>query len=225
MKRLVIITDSLGAPRTVPEVVYYDDTWVRMVRDHAIKRGYDVIAHTINGLDSRELLKLVLEKLHLYDPDLVLFQYGIVDCAPRVFSEREKMLFRILQLHKVAAKIGKKYHAPLSAKRDITSVSLSEFELFVPKINEALKSNTEKPCQIINVPIGSACRGYVELSPTIEHNITEYNQVLQRNSDCYLTKFSTAPVEEIYTADCHHLNHNGHKLLAAIVTESLEVLW
>lgn len=225
MKRLLIITDSLGAPRTVPELVTYDQTWTSMVKQHAQDLGYDVSPHTINGLDTRALDRLVDEKLHLYDPDLVLFQFGIVDCAPRVFSDREKLIFRVLHLHRLAAKIGKKYHAPLSAKRDVTAVSLKEFEAFVPKIYNKIKSASRKPVKIINVPIGSACQGYVDISPTIKQKISDYNKVIELHSDLFLKRFKNVPVEEIYTADRHHLNPAGHKLLADIVIEDIRELW
>lgn len=225
MKRLLIITDSLGAPRTVPELVSYDQTWTKMVKEHAQRQGFDVSAHTINGLDTRELLKLVNEKLCLYEPDIVLFQYGIVDCAPRVFSDREKLIFRIFHLHKLAAKIGKKYHAALSAKRDVTAVSLSEFDGFVGQINDKLRAGLSKPLKVVNIPIGSACQGYVDISPTIKQKIASYNEVIKHHADVFLADFVSAPVEQIYTKDRHHLNPFGHKLLADIVIDGLKKLY
>ena len=225
MKRLLIITDSLGAPRTLPELVNYDQTWTYKVKEHAVSQGYDVSAHTINGLDTRELLKLVNEKLHLYEPSIVLFQYGIVDCAPRVFSDREKLLFRMLQLHNVAAKIGKKYHALLSTKRDLNAVSLSEFDHFVGQVNEKLRAGASNPIKIVNIPIGSACQGYVNISPTIRQKIASYNEVIKRHTDVFLADFVSAPVEQIYTSDRHHLNSFGHQLLADIVIDGLKQVY
>jgi len=155
----------------------------------------------------------------------VLFQYGIVDCAPRVFSDREKLIFRILHIHKLAAKIGKKYHAALSAKRDLTAVSLNEFDVFVLQINEKLRAESSKPIKVVNIPIGSACQGYVDISPTIKQKIASYNEVLKRHSDVFLADFVSAPVEQIYTKDRHHLNPFGHQLLADIVIDGLKQLY
>ena len=56
MKRLLIITDSLGAPRVTPEICCYDDTWPCKVKQDVEKFGYDVVIHTINGLDSTQLV-------------------------------------------------------------------------------------------------------------------------------------------------------------------------
>lgn len=225
MKRLLIITDSLGAPRTTPELCPYDDTWPKVVKAHAENQGYDVILFTENGLDSFKLLRLVESKLKLYKPSMVLLQFGIVDCAPRVFTDREKLIFRILHLHKFAAYIGKKYHATLSSLRDNTVVSCEDFRKNIVAISQELKGNAQPGCKILHIPIGLACKGYVKISPSVERKITQYNRVLEEESDIFISAFYDANVEKIYTADHHHLNKVGHALLGAAVLSSMEDLW
>ncbi|ARU59543.1 hypothetical protein OLMES_5563 [Oleiphilus messinensis] len=224
-KRMLILTDSLGAPRIEPELVNYDQTWVAKVKCEAQNNGYDVIAFTANGLDSANLLSEVNFKLHLYKPNVVIFQFGIVDCAPRVWSDREKLLFRILNLHNLAARIGKNYHAPISKFRNITAVSIADFALNIKSINEKIRQHAPDGCTLIHVPIGPPCSAYFELSPAIGENIIRYNKVLGENSDRFLTDFSQLDPETIYTSDCHHLNQTGHEKLSKIVLDAMASVW
>lgn len=91
MKRILIVTDSLGAPRDVNgEKIEYEDTWIYKLKNNYINSiDVDVIFITINGLDSNQLLQLTNDKLKLYNADLILFQFGIVDCAPCIKKYRD----------------------------------------------------------------------------------------------------------------------------------------
>lgn len=94
-KRILIITDSLGAPRNDEEVITYDETWVGMLTKHLQSQGQEVLSFSENGLSSTSLLNDVKSKLTLYNPNIIIAQFGIVDCAPRVLKNREILLFQL----------------------------------------------------------------------------------------------------------------------------------
>ena len=138
MKRILIVTDSLGAPRDVNgEKIEYEDTWIYKLKNNYINSiDVDVIFITINGLDSNQLLQLTNDKLKLYNADLILFQFGIVDCAPRVLKNIEIKIISILRLSGLIKKIISKYHSKLSNLRNIQSINIYEFEKNVKRIYE-----------------------------------------------------------------------------------------
>ena len=65
MRRVLIITDSLGAPRVSPETLYYEDTWPFKLKKRFDEYGIDTFIFTENGLDSTLLLGLLKFKLKL----------------------------------------------------------------------------------------------------------------------------------------------------------------
>ena len=223
-KRLLIVTDSLGAPRVHPELICYDKTWPAHVKIWISKYDYDVFIYSANGLSTDSLLKEVNFKLKLYNADIVIFQVGIVDCAPRVFSEREKLLFRIFHLHKLAAKIGKKYHAKLSSLRNKVTVGLKAFSKNIQSINDKFRTSEPENCKLVYVPIGPPCSKYFELSPNIGLNIKNYNNAIENNSDHFISAFCEIDPESIYMSDCHHLNEKGHQVLSQLVISYLDPL-
>lgn len=220
-KRALIVTDSLGAPRYEPETINYEQTWVYGVKDYLEKNGYDVFAITHNGLHSLELLSLTETKLNLYSAQIIILQYGLVDCAPRALKDKEILLFRILRLGKIAHYFAKKYHAQISKIRKISLFPLDVFECHVKKIYNLLKRNNAK---IVQIPIAPACLSYKNISPQIEANISLYNEILKKNSDIYLSEFSDCSegdAESLFMDDHHHLNRSGHAVLKDLVIKSL----
>lgn len=220
-KRLLIVTDSLGAPRTEPETVTYEQTWVYQVKKAFEERGYDVFPITQNGLHSSELLSLAETKLPLYHPDLAIIQCGVVDCAPRVLTDYEKLAVRILHIHKIVRYFAHKYHAVLSRWRDITLYKPEQFDEHMEKTRSLLN------CTLIQIPIAPPCRAYEEKSPLIARNIRRFNQVLKKHSDIFLNEFadlSQKDAAEIFMTDHHHLNPSGHNLIAGIIIRQIPAL-
>lgn len=89
MKKVMAITDSLGMPRPGVE---YTDTWIFKLSQllpqiHLIDRSKR--GATTNRLSSKDALEF-------YDPNGVIIQLGIVDCAPRYSNKYERKLFDIV---------------------------------------------------------------------------------------------------------------------------------
>ncbi len=225
-KRVLIATDSLGAPRINHETVYYEDTWPYKIKSYLDEKDIESFILTDNGLHSKDLLKLVQSKLILYRPCITVFQYGIVDCAPRAFTDKEKLIFRALHIGTYVHKIGHKYHAKLSSFRNIPKVPLPQFVNNVRLINESMYEAGNS--FIVNVPIANACSSYIKMSPNIQIYISKYNEVLKKNCDRFVGDLACLPRninEEIFLDDdYHHLNILGHELFYKAIKSCLNDL-
>lgn len=84
-RRILVITDSLGLPRDYPERCIYSDTWPALLK----KDGHIIHQISIGGATVSELADQLLSYHLSFCPDVVLFQSGIVDCAPRAFTRNE----------------------------------------------------------------------------------------------------------------------------------------
>jgi len=221
IKRILIVTDSLGAPRFVNnEKIIYNDTWVYKVISFFKKDNIEFIFLTVNGLDSRKLLQLTRDKLLLYEADMVVFEFGIVDCAPRVFKDSEIKLLSFLKLSWIVRRVVSKYHAFFSNLRAIQQVGLKEF---TKNISQVYTLFNERNTKIIHIPIAPACKQYVKKSPQIDKNINIYNEIIKKYTDCYLCEsYKDCDVETIFLKDLHHLNEQGHNLLADNVILNLK---
>jgi lysophospholipase L1-like esterase len=209
-KRILIITDSLGAPRNDVEIITYDETWVGLITKYFQSQGHEVIGFTDNGLSSTMLLNYVKSKLTLYNPDIVVTQYGIVDCAPRVLKNREILLSKLFFLSKPVHYIAKKYHAPLSKLRNICLTPFPLFKENVEEIYALFKKNNK--AEVVTIAIAPANDDYIKKSPQIQNKIEQYNTVLQFHCDKFIEYGDVGPTI-LFLPDAHHLNKKGHETL------------
>ena len=106
MKKLkvLILTDSLGLPRTSPENLAYEDTWC-----YSLKDKYDVLQISIGGGVIGEIYKQC-QYYKGFKPDIVIIQMGIVDCAPRILGKTENLLLNSNPVtRKILSKILPRY--------------------------------------------------------------------------------------------------------------------
>jgi predicted dehydrogenase len=93
--RIAAIADSLAMARAEPVLIRWEDTWPARLGEELRSAG--VVAEVINcGARARtadQLLDSEFEEHVVFKrPDVVIVQVGIVDCAPRIFSKRERTL-------------------------------------------------------------------------------------------------------------------------------------
>lgn len=219
---MLLITDSLGAPRSVKgETIIYEQTWVFMfshyMRNH---HGFDVISITQNGLSAEEVLQLTKEKLTLYEATIIIMQYGIVDCAPRILKEKEIQLLQLLRLSTFVHKILSKHHAFFSKLRNLQYTEIRKFKELIKQVHDIFKKSNIK---VINIPIAPACQGYIRKSPEIMNNILLYNGILKMHCDFFLdSAYDNVDLENIFLSDLHHLNQTGHQIIFERLIHNVE---
>lgn len=219
---ILFITDSLGGPRDFPEVLYYQDTWVYRVKKALECRKIQSHSIVLYGLDSLRIVKDLFEThVKLYCPQLVIYQVGIVDCAPRSVSKRELRYFKKLPgvLQESIQKFIKNNYGEISKLRDINNVDLSCFEENISILANNFKS--------IFIPIAPITPEFQVKSPLIKRNAVKYNQILEKYSQVWLEEFESPDqkiMEQMFTADFYHLNRFGHQYLSECFLRSKVVM-
>jgi lysophospholipase L1-like esterase len=232
MKRRLILlaTDSLAMPRVK---VDYKNTWPYLLQKYFIND--DFIDKSKRASTSERLVNegggdrgvaRGADLLENYNPDLVIIQIGITDCAPRIISKKSflnkflKLLplkFRIKFIKKLKYFIGR------SVKR--TDVSIHEFEKYFNNyILRAQSSNTK----LYIILIARPKRSLVVKNPKIADTISNYNNVLINFSKKYRnvaiidpTPNSVNCLDDIFIDD-FHFNELGNKELFNLIINQIE---
>lgn len=195
MKKILIITDSLGLPRDFPEKCSYENTWPVLLKNE------DFMVHqvSIGGATSSDLLKQC--KYHkAFNPDIVFVQVGIVDCAPR-FMTRKEMNF--IAINSIFEKIIFKLMAK-DRIRNYRKVSNTSPKMFEKNLNEIVLIFKEAKVYFIEIlPIS---RKYEKILPGIVKKAEIYNKIIQKFNFIKTDDFSETKV----MTDFHHLSEEGN---------------
>lgn len=199
--KLLLITDSLGLPRNTPELVKYNETWCGILSNE-----FDIHQCSIGGGTISKLLSQ-LEYLKMYEPDRIIIQSGIVDCAPRALSEVENYLLNKYKLTSKLLRWGSGRLIPLLRKRGKTYTSIDKFQRAVKRFKSEFG---EKLYWIGIVP---PSKDYEKKIPGISKNILAYNQLLKKELGHNLIDI-TRLKSDCIMPDFIHLNTRGNRCLA-----------
>jgi hypothetical protein len=139
-KVVLVLTDSLGLPRSSPETCRFRETWPERLRNE----GYKIRQCSIGGATSSDLAN----QLNYYGDmpiNTCVLQVGIVDCTPRFATKPE--IYAIKQLGKsVSGKILIMLNKRIVRKyRGITYVSEHEFKNNLLQINDKCNKTVAVP--------------------------------------------------------------------------------
>lgn len=229
--RVVALADSLSMPRPEREGgtrVRWDETWPKRLEARLQARGIE--AEVINcGKRSRTALDLeVREHINFKEPDVVVLQVGIVDCAPRVFSQWEKKwLGSSFVPHRVRTWLTtyrSARRAKLTARNPLAKVYTSPraYRRALLQFKELLASRTP-PIRVIVLPtlvhsaLSTKSAGYAS-------NASLYNGILQEVWGNWLI----SPEEIIggdeartFIPDGMHLSPAGNDRLAELLCNKI----
>lgn len=210
--RILVLTDSLGLPRGSPSSLEPEQTWIGHFKKHFIDS--EIVQLSVGGFTTSDLLEQLTYYKH-YNPDVVLVQIGIVDCAPRAIRKDEYFLKRLLQLiTKILPTIGKKVYGFIRKHRNESYVSLSVFERNVTFVLCQLS------CPVFWVSITGACF-YENILPGVSKKIILYNAVLKKvMKEKYIDCLGID--DSCFMGDGHHLNTQGHKMLWQIIHRKIK---
>jgi hypothetical protein len=218
--RILFLTDSLGGPRDIPDQIRLDDTWAHKVsREIGSLIKVEPIYLFSNGLETRQIRRNIESRYKLYAPDTLILQVGIVDCAPRVLSKTQlAVVTRLGSIGRIIHKVVSNNYAKLSVLRNISYVSISEFEENLRYLKEKFKD-----IDVISVAIAKPCTEYKNKSPLIEERYKAYNsklkEIFQENFIDPYCDLNDEVLNDIFMSDNHHLNSYGHTIVAEAVTK------
>lgn len=214
MKRVLCIGDSLGLPR--PQVPY-EDTWISLLRQQ--RKDYEFIADFHRNATTNILSQWEYgEHLLFYEPEIIILQLGICDCAPR-YLRTTSFLYRFLNHLPEKFSSGCWKVFKILKKRNInrTDVSLENFHLNVERyIQKCIHNNVQK---IIIIKIATPGEVMVKSNPLIELSIRKYNQIYEEIAVKYPEIIVVvAPLHSgdnsCFVEDGYHPNGEGNKLVA-----------
>lgn len=215
MKKVMAITDSLGMPRPG---IKYTDTWIfklsqSLPQIHLIDRSKR--GTTTNRLSSKDALEF-------YDPDCVIVQLGIVDCAPRYSNKYERKMFDIVPDY-----ISKPYMNVMKLLRERhpkrSYVDVSNFHSNIQTYSHKCNENGTA---VFLIRIAPPTEIFKNSSKYICESIQQYNMVIQNLSEKFDNVSLVDPYERTddinkIMIDHEHPNVEGHNIIAEAIAESL----
>ena len=213
--KILFLGDSLGLPRADRKVIDIQ-TWPHLVSETLSNSKFQFFYQFSGGAHSGKLLAMRKDGyLTGYDPDIVVLQVGIVDCASRALREGTRNFISTIPLvRRVVRKIVNRFHGQLLSLRNISYVSRGKFKFNLSELKGEFPSS-----EFIVIPIAPACDEYCKLMPRIRKNITDYNKILEEVFTISLLGevYSGNPVEDLVLDDFHHLSKLGHRVVAKSV--------
>jgi hypothetical protein len=205
--RLLAVTDSLGMPR---QGVDYEDTWIYKV-EHQLTQ--------ISLIDRSKRARTTVDLQHAdmlerYNPDIVVTQLGIVDCAPRTFYKYEKYALRIIpdKFSKLYVTVSK------TLRKREPNKSYTKLNIFEANLRNYYERAEKCDVQVVSIKILPASSAFVQKSHDITEQISKYNFVYDRLAAQYKNVDLLAPfdfVEDIddLFVDREHPNQSGNSLI------------
>ncbi|WP_342764977.1 SGNH/GDSL hydrolase family protein [Halosegnis rubeus] len=197
--------------------VEYRDTWIHKLRKTS---RCEIVARTKRAATTKRLYSD--DSLERYDPDIVVTQLGIVDCAPRYSNNIERRLFRSFP-----SRLTKRYMAVMkrvrARKARRSYVSVEDFRSYLNDYYERAMSNDITVYSIIIAPPSST---FIDSNPRIESETNRYNKIYEsvtRKYDgvCLINPYQQVRNVDAIMVDNEHPNPGGHDLIYESVAKAL----
>jgi hypothetical protein len=232
--KIAILADSLALPRgkTWGDIAYHETypyLLEQRLRDHTafaksviIERGlrFRTIQHVLDDWDEIVVLREV---------NFVIIHTGIVDCAPRVFTIKERNFIATKvppALRKIILGLVNKYRQLIIRLHpNKTYISEEDYRLNLKKIVKLAKRGNVNLVFINTITPPDFLEGR---SPGYQENVKKYNLILKKI--CQQSKavlididraINRAKKPESFLYDGMHINSQGHELLATLLFKSL----
>lgn len=223
--RILVVADSLGLPRNENGMrVRYESTYPYLLGKKNI--NYDIVNFSSRSKTIVDAMN-ELDEVLLYDADCIILQIGIVDCAPRTFLKKEKLI-----VSKLPSKIRTRFIEFRKKKRENTKTdSLSKVYVrpkdfkknYLELITRLKRGNVD--LKIIIIPIIGYLKGLEMKSKGFSRNIIMYNEILsaivnETGSSVVQTDLFFDS-ENYFVDDYYHLSEFGHDVLTQEILKYL----
>ena len=213
---MVIIGDSLGLPR---QTLDYEKTYTYLLKEKL--PDWDIINRCRAGNTTRFQLneKYVLSDLKFLKPDVVVMQFGIADCAPRLFSINQRRLIEVIGYFNSSLQDGiinffSKHRYFFTKVFPKVYVKKEEFKKNMRKLIVITKSLGAIPI-VINIAASSL---YTQKrSFGIFKNISDYNSIFVSKEIIDVNSLG----EEALLENDHHLNEKANVFITKKIMEKL----
>ena len=235
--RIVIAADSLALPRPKHNGdIPYQKTYGFLLEKSLQEKfpGSKVLNHGYRS----NTIRILSEEVRLFDqilawkPQIVLLHIGIVDCAPRIFSEIERKIVSRIRPYSLRdwfiQYVGKHRRFIIRNRRLRVYVSLDEF---ATKYKQVVEKMFAQNIIVLAVNISPTIPDVAYRSPGLSENIEKYNEAIANASykkalliDLY-KEVHYRGAKECLLDDGIHLSSFGHEVLADLVTKEIHNLY
>jgi acyl-CoA thioesterase I len=232
--RIVAYADSLAMPR--PELgVRWEDTWPYQLGRLLRQRGLDAEiinrgqrARTADSLTGQE----PYENVVWVEPDVVVLQIGVVDCAPRIISRREKQVLNLpgfpVRVRDAMIERRKAHRLQITGRDPLSKVYTppADFRRYFNDFGALVDSMDSQP-ELLVVPVVVDLRPMEQKSPGYTENVIRYNRILERFCEAPRRRLVQAPPltddgpsrARMFCSDHYHLSAAGNHELAQVLAE------
>lgn len=230
--RIVIYSDSMARAR--PDLdeqnkTYYSETYGVLLRQEIAPQHEVDIVH-IESLDSSDGEYQVNPYVSFKNPDIVFFQIGINDCAPRIFKKNsflakliyENKLFEKITLNLIPRLINKyRYEITKMFKSSYVDIDLYEknYNRMIEKI-KLLNPN----CKFYVISILNSSQKLSKKSYAIQNNIEQYNKRLQNLFKENYIDINEIEFDNIFINDGVHVTKEMHQLIFSKIYKHIKGL-
>jgi hypothetical protein len=213
MKKILCIGASQCLPR---KEVEYEDTWFYLLKQKY--NEHEFIDYFTRALLMPQTKTLFEQYYRCYKPNLVIWESGMTDCAPRIIVEKKWYWHWIIS-------VSKSLHfesvfwtiAKMVFKRSPNRVytPIEDFEKYAEiLIRNFIGIGVEKIILLQIEPIGTLAQNK---SPYWMNNIDRYNKVYRKLSEKYFDKVVLISPKKDATDDCYiedgyHPNKKGMQM-------------
>lgn len=219
MKRVIIFSDSLGRPRpdlSVTDRTVYSDVYGKKL-EQLLGAEYDVEICYVESLDTDDGIFWAERMVAFREPDIVVFQIGINDCAPRIFSKKSSCIilkpwFRKLT-HDFFLRVIGFFRPHITRCMKKVYVHVNKYKTNYEKMMVDIRKYSPH-CMFYCISIAKGDNYYVSKSPDINKNISEYNLVLKKLFLENYIDVNALKVDKLHISDGVHLTKEAHTKLA-----------
>jgi acyl-CoA thioesterase I len=185
MMRVLVAGDSLSMARHADGVGYPE---IYPVRLQLAFPGDIVINASLRGNSSEEIAaeRYLVEHLRPLRPTHVVLQIGIVDCTPRLFGQREKLLLSAMDrvpgvraLSRAVIDHASRHRYAITRLRRMCQVPVDRFERSLQAFAaSACDGNPQCTFSVVNIPCPTDV--FVRSNYRVAEIIVQYNGILAR---------------------------------------------
>jgi lysophospholipase L1-like esterase len=221
MKKVMILTDSCGLPRSFPEEAKtpYEKTYTGLLK----QQFADVVFFQLStgSATAVDLIGQALSYFDNWEPDFIILQAGMADCRPEPVSNFERLILtEFPSMHRLKSYIFR----PMIMSRLIKwrgkyNVTPARFKRNIKKF-KAVFPNSE----ILWLEIYTSASGeYENHRPGVVKRIADYNQIIKGilGSGFIPIQAELVSCNGIHT-DHLHMNKNGHQKVYELLKKRLD---
>jgi hypothetical protein len=230
LKTVLVLGDSLACPRSF--IGLGEDEIFSARLQLLLGSKFHVVNHAFSGNNSRMAATTGIEsQVAGADASYMAVQLGIVDCAPRLMSNVERLVMGAMSRLPITrgfaphyARWKSRYRIKFTKWFPRTEVPLGEFRRNVARLlDEAFAHNPLRAAYLVNIiSPGAYLRNR---SYGIDANVTAYNQALAEIAACHpgrvqvidIFSFTRDHPNYIVAEDGHHIHAPVHDHIAQTI--------